>query len=62
MKFGKKNVASWESKISPKSFSSTVSKINAFLSFTQIFNIAAENGEKTIFGEGRQMNLRIPWG
>ena len=32
----------------------SVSKINAFLHFTQKFKMAAKNGGKTIFGKSRQ--------
>ena len=38
----------------------TVSKINAFLCFTQTFKMAAKNGGKMIFGKTRQPTLWIP--
>ena len=52
-KFGK----NWDPQITKIALSRTISEINAFLCFTQKFKIAAENGEKTIFGKS-QMILR----
>ena len=39
-----------------------VSKINAFLHFTQKFKIAAKNSDKVIFAKCRQYTLQIPCG
>ena len=39
--------------------SRTVSKINAFLHFTQKFKMAAKNGGKAIFVKSRQQTLQI---
>ena len=43
-------------------FSCTVLEINAFLRFTKKLKMAAKNDGKRIFGEKRQITLRIPWG
>ena len=40
----------------------TVSKINAFLHFTQKFKMAAKSGGKAIFAKSRQKTLHIPCG
>ena len=42
--------------------SCTVSEINAFLHFTQKFNMAVKNGRKTIFRKKLQITLHIPCG
>ena len=41
--------------------SRTVSHINAFLCFTQIFKMVTKNGGKTIFGKKWQMTTYTLW-
>ena len=52
----------WVKNFVKMAVSHTVSKINAFLHFTQKFSMAVKNGGKIIFGKKLEITLHIPCG